>query len=180
MLNPKELLSYTKDLSVLFVEDHEDTRENTSEILRNFFHTVDSVENGEVGLKQYKNYYDYNSKHYDIVLSDIYMPRMNGVSLVEYIYGINSKQKVLILSAYDDSKYLLPLINLGIEQFIQKPIDYQDLLQSLLNVSKNIKLSKTSIPQQSSSKLINFDSSCTFNKDNDLLTQLSHIKPNSF
>ena len=54
---------------------------------------------------------------------------MNGIELTENIYNINESQILIILSAYDDSKYLLPLVNLGIEQFIKKPIDYQELLR---------------------------------------------------
>ena len=54
MLHSKELHNFTKDLSVLFAEDHEDLRENVTEILSSFFNRVDSAENGEEALKKYK------------------------------------------------------------------------------------------------------------------------------
>ena len=139
MINSKEVIKYTRDLSILFVEDHTELRENTTEILKNFFKNVSSTENGTEALKNYNKYYANNGTYYDIVLSDIQMPKLNGVDLTQKLYDINPNQSVIILSAHDDTKYLLPLINLGIEYFIKKPIDYQELLQVLLNTSKKIK-----------------------------------------
>lgn len=169
MLNSKELLIHTKKLSILFVEDHDDLRENTREILKTFFHQVDSANNGEEAIRKYKEFYAKESKYYDIILSDIQMPRLNGVEMVENIYNLNPEQIVIILSAHDDAKYLLPLINLGIEQFIKKPIDYQDLLKVLLRASKKVTQSGTENNNNNSSTLIKLNSSATFNKETNIL-----------
>ena len=175
MLNSKELLTYTKDLSVLFAEDHEDLRENVTEILSTFFNKVDSAVNGEDALKKYKKHYSDNGKYYDIIISDIRMPRLNGVELVESIYDINSDQMIIIISAHDDSKYLLPLINLGIEQFIKKPIDYQDLLKVLLNTSKNATVANKKNTIQTNSTLIKLSDFFTFSKENNILNNNGNI-----
>jgi DNA-binding response OmpR family regulator len=177
MLHSKELLNYTKDLSVLFAEDHEDLRENVTEILSTFFNKVDSAANGEEALNKYIKHYDNNNKHYDIIITDIRMPRLNGVELVENIYNINSDQIIIIVSAHDDAKYLLPLINLGIEQFIKKPIDYQDLLKVLLNTSRNVKLSNNKDTTQSNSILIKLNDFVTFSKQTDILNDNNLIIP---
>ena len=169
MLNSKELLTYTRSLSILFVEDHDDLRENTTEILKNFFLEVDSASNGEEALKKYRDYYNDNLKFYDIVLSDIQMPRLNGVELTEQVYNINSNQIVIILSAHDDTKYLLPLINLGIEQFIKKPIDYQDLLKVLINAAKKIKTVEGTATSEQPLAKIKLDNSFIFDRDNSSL-----------
>ena len=137
MTNSKELLEYTKNLTLLFAEDHDELRVNTAEILKNFFKKVDTVSNGEEALHLYKKQLLTNQK-YDIVITDIQMPRMDGVALTQHIYDLTPSQAVLVLSAHDESKYLLALINLGIEQFIKKPIDYQELLKALLDVSKKL------------------------------------------
>ncbi len=175
MLNSKELLSYTKELSILFVEDHDDLRTNTTEILKNFFDTVGSSINGEDAIHQYKAFYEKHKKYYDIILSDIQMPRLNGVELTENIYNINQNQIVIILSAHDDSKYLLPLINLGIEQFIKKPIDYQDLLGVLLNASKKIKLNTTSDIKYNESVKVRLNNSFIFDRDNNSLFENKNL-----
>ena len=139
MINSKELLEYTKKLSILFVEDHDELRTSTDSILKNFFKEVTSVENGQEALKSYLNYFQENDGNsYDIVLTDIKMPKMDGVELTKNIYEINPSQALIVLSAFDESKYLLPLINLGIEQFLKKPLDFQELLTVLLKTSKKI------------------------------------------
>ena len=136
MINSKELLEYTKNLSILFVEDHDQLRISTDSILKNFFKVVASAENGQDGLKHYLNYIQENDgKFYDIVLTDIKMPKMDGVELTKNIYEINPSQALIVLSAFDESKYLLPLINLGIEQFLKKTIRFPRVTQ---NFTKNI------------------------------------------
>ena len=138
MTQSEEITKYTKNLSILFVEDHDELRLNTVNILQSIFKTVDSSVNGKEALEKYNSYKEENSKHYDIVLSDINMPIMNGIELTRSIYELNSEQLVIILSAHDDTEYLLQLINLGVEQFIQKPIDFQELLAAFLNAAKKI------------------------------------------
>ena len=138
MINSNETKTYTQNLSILFVEDHDELRHDTGDILKNFFKTVDCCSNGEEALEKYLKFRDENSAYYDIVLSDIQMPIIDGVELTQEIYKINPSQTIIILSAHDESKYLLSLINLGIEQFIKKPIDYQELLSTFLNASKKI------------------------------------------
>jgi DNA-binding response OmpR family regulator len=165
MINSKELLKYTKDLTLLFAEDHTELRENTSEILRNFFKKVDSVENGEKALEYYKDAFD-AGKPYDIVLTDIRMPRLNGVELIEKIYELKPQQLLIVISAHDEAAYLLPLINLGIEQFLKKPIDYQELLKVLLRVSKKIEFNAT---DTKATEIVKLDKETSFNKESMLL-----------
>lgn len=163
MINSRELIPFTKELSVIYAEDHKELRENTADILRNFFKEVHCANDGEEAFSMYKEYYTKNSSYYDIVLSDIQMPKLNGVELTEKIYEINSSQTIIILSAYDESNYLLPLINLGIEQFIKKPIDYQELLKILLNTSKKIKQIEIE-PSLDKSNSVKLDSTFTYDR----------------
>ena len=165
MINSKELLQYTKEMTLLFAEDHTELRVNTTEILKNFFQKVDSVADGEEALAAYKNELT-NKKVYDIVLTDIQMPKMDGALLTEKIYEINPNQTVIVLSAYDESSYLLPLINLGIEQFIKKPIDYQELLRVLLNIAKN---SNNSSEEVVIGNEINLSSNFSYNRETKIL-----------
>lgn len=176
MLNSKELLTHTRDLSVLVVEDHVELRDNTTEILKKFFNKADSAVNGEDAIKKYREFHSKESKYYDIILSDIQMPKLNGVDLVENIYKINPNQIVIIISAYDETKYLFPLINLGIEQFIKKPIDYQNLLKVLLNASKNVRLCNSKNINNSNS-IVKLDALSTFNKETNILQVNSNIVP---
>ena len=175
MINSRELIPYTKKLSIIYAEDHKELGENTTNILKNFFKEVHYAVDGEEALSMYKSYYAKNSTYYDIVLSDIQMPNLDGVELTQKIYEINKSQTIIILSAFDKSNYLLPLINLGIEQFIKKPIDYQELLKVLLSTSKKITAINTPL-SVTDVNLVKLDSTFTYDrKMNSLLNNSENI-----
>jgi len=131
-MHSKELLHYSKHLTLLLAEDHNELRESTTNILQNFFEKVDAACDGEEALTFY------NENKYDIILTDIRMPKVDGISFVEAIYEKNPEQKVIVLSAHDESKYLIPLLNLGVEHYIKKPLDYQELIDVFYKVSKKV------------------------------------------
>ena len=161
MTNSNELLQYTQDLNLLFAEDHKELRESTTEILKNFFNSVDAVDDGDKALELYQQ------NEYDIVLTDIRMPNMDGIELTKKIYEINPQQSIIILSAHDESKHLIPLINLGVSQFIKKPIDYQELIEALIKVSKALLNKEKNI--YALSNTITFDTKYRYDRENRLL-----------
>jgi len=132
------LYKETKNLSILFVEDYDELRENSLEILDNYFDYCEGAVDGKQGLVQYQRYHDNNHKYFDLVITDIKMPEMDGITLTNEIYKCNENQAIIVLSAHQESEYLLTLINLGIEQFITKPIDQENMLTILYKVSKKI------------------------------------------
>ena len=162
MPTTSDIKDYTNKLSILFVEDHEELRLGTTRILESIFKTVDSCSNGKVALTQYKKYKQTHNATYDIVLSDIEMPYMDGIELTRQIYTINPEQPIIILSAYDETEYLLQLIKLGIEQFIKKPIDYQELLQAFEDIAAKSTLVHAGEVQGS---LLSIGENITYNKD---------------
>lgn len=152
MLAFDKLYFHTKDLSLLLVEDYEPLRSNMQEILEDLFKVVYSSANGEDALNIYENHYKLNHKYIDIIIADIQMPIMNGVELSKKIKDIHLDQSIIILSAHTDSKYLLELINYGIAQFITKPIENDNLMNTLYRVSK--KISNTKDIKEESSILV--------------------------
>jgi DNA-binding response OmpR family regulator len=172
MITTKEVAHITKGFSILFVEDDDDVRENTAEILKRFFKHVQTSTNGECALEKYIEYYENNSKYYDIILSDIQMPILDGVELTKHIYSINESQVIIILSAFDESEYLISLINLGIEQFIKKPIDYQELLRAFQSVSKKI-LHNSFSPEKDVSMKIQLSRDFSYNRENKFLLNIA-------
>jgi DNA-binding response OmpR family regulator len=134
-----EVFSLTKGLSVLFVEDFEEIRESTMEILEHYFKTVDTACDGEEGLAKYYDFYIRTGSYYDLIITDIEMPVINGVSLVKEIKSEHEDQQIIVLSAHDESHYLFDLINLGVAQYIKKPIEIKLLLDSFYKVGKRLK-----------------------------------------
>jgi len=139
MLDFEKLYKQTHNLSVLFVEDYAPLREKIIEILEDFFSTVVEAEDGEVGLEKYLTYKETNNRYFDIVITDIKMPRRDGISLIKSILDENENQIIIVLSAHQETEYLMQLINLGISQFIPKPIEPENLLNIIFSVSKKIK-----------------------------------------
>jgi len=134
----KTLFSQTKDLSLLLVEDYTPLRNDMAEMFDDLFGRVTAASDGSEALNLYREHYARHNKNFDLIITDIQMPVMNGVELSEAVRSINTDQQIIVLSAYTDSGYLLGLINLGIAQFITKPIKHEELVDTLFRVSKKI------------------------------------------
>lgn len=138
MLDYILLEKYGKEISVLFVEDEENLQKEMGFLLCDIFRKVEIAVDGQNGLKKYKEYYKAQSSYFDLIITDIQMPNMNGIEFIKNIYKLNPKQKILVLSAHNENSYLLELINIGISQFILKPINYDNFLEIIFEISERI------------------------------------------
>ncbi|MFH0709683.1 MAG: HD domain-containing phosphohydrolase [Pseudomonadota bacterium] len=127
-----QIIEYAKGMSVLYVEDEALIRENNKYLLNTIFSDVQTASNGAEGLKLYEK------KAFDIVITDIIMPEMNGVMMVKKIKELNPKQSIIITSASEESAHLLELINLGVAEFLLKPIKTEQIISILNEVVTNI------------------------------------------
>lgn len=158
----------TKNLSLLLAEDYEPLRHELSEILTDYFLTVQCASNGKEALERYEAYHQMHHQYFDLVISDIQMPVMNGVELTEALLQTNEEQKIIILSAHTDSEYLLDLINLGIAQFIKKPVDDALLFEVLDHVTQ--KMARTE-KNSESSMILHLSENYTWEKERQVLTK---------
>ena len=168
MIDYIALEKYGRELSVLFVEDDESISKEMNFLLGDIFTKVDSGFDGIEGLSKYKEHYNLNEKYYDLVITDIRMPNMNGIELIKNIYSINPSQKVIVLSAHNESEYLMELVNIGIAQFILKPIDYNNFLDVIYKVSKMIyenKLLNSTNEKKEISPFVNITENIIWNKE---------------
>ncbi len=138
----KEFIEFSKTLKVLYIEDNKIARESTLLLLEHFFNDISIAIDGDDGYDKYIAEYKENSKYFDLVISDITMPKMDGTEMCKLIFMQNKQQPVLIISAYNDPKRLEELINIGISSFVHKPIQQQQffsVLNTLLNDIKSMK-----------------------------------------
>jgi putative two-component system response regulator len=138
MTHFKEIFKYTKNLSVLYIEDDYMLLGKTSDFLDDFFSVVVTAKDGEEGLEQYINYQKENNQYVDLVITDINMPKKDGITLVQDMLDINKEQCIIVVSAYDDSERLLKLIDIGIANFLVKPIEMYKMAETLFKVGKLI------------------------------------------
>jgi len=127
-----QLVAWSKDLTVLYVEDDLALREEVSLFLSDIFHQIDLAPNGEVGLEKLA------LTHYDLVITDIRMPVMDGIEMIEKIRERDPKQPILVTSAHNESEYLIKLINLGIKYYITKPLQSDQILKVLYTIVERI------------------------------------------
>jgi len=86
------------------------------------------AKDGKEGLSFYKE------ESFDIVITDIQMPNMNGIELSRSIMSVNKNQKILIVSAYNEVDYFIELIKIGVAGFMQKPLTIVQMLDVLYDV----------------------------------------------
>jgi len=138
----KQIYKYTKDLNILYVEDDECLMQETGEILKTLFFSTDTALNGQIALEKYKNYFKKNNTYYDLVITDIMMPIMDGETLIRKIDFLNTNQPVIVISAFNDSSRLINLIQKGIDGFILKPISSLQFIETLQKTCKSISAQK--------------------------------------
>ncbi len=136
MISIEELQYYTSNLSLLYVEDDEMIQERNHEIFIDFFHTVDLAGNGDEGLIKYQQHHKNTNNFYDVVITDIRMPKMSGITMSQLIKEKCIDQIIIVLSAHKDAEYLFELINMGITYFLPKPTSIETLYEMLLKTSK--------------------------------------------
>ncbi|MDD5053395.1 MAG: response regulator [Sulfuricurvum sp.] len=127
----KDLYKFSHRLNVLYVEDNDQVREETSKVFAPLFAHIDMAENGEAGLAKY------NNNIYDIVITDINMPIMNGIEMIAHMREINPEQKIIAISAHDESDILIDIIQNGVSSFILKPINLDDIVTVLYPVCRD-------------------------------------------
>lgn len=114
-----------QDLTILCVEDEEWVRESLTDFLKRRFATVYSAKNGDEGLELFRAHMP------DIVMTDIQMPIMNGLAMSRAIKDIDPDTPIAIVSAFNDIEYLLEAIDIGIESYVNKPVDSKKLQYNL-------------------------------------------------
>lgn len=132
----QQVITYCKTLKVLYVEDHRENQLASMPLFEDIFGKVVTADDGKHGITSYLDEYQDSNQYFDLVITDIQMPKINGIHMIESIQKINPHQKILILSAYQNEEYLIPLINLNVSGFIKKPLMLDEILDQLKRIFK--------------------------------------------
>lgn len=127
-----KLQQLAKDIKLLYVEDEEVLRDVMTTYLSKFFKDIDTASNGLEGLEYYKQ------NNYDLVITDILMPKLDGIEMASKMKDINQNQNIVIISAYADTNDFIESIKLGIDGYILKPVDFEQLNTILLKIVDKI------------------------------------------
>ncbi len=137
-MDMKSITQSCKELKLLYVEDEDDIREATAELLNNFFTTIVTAVDGQDGLNKY------NQNDFDIIISDINMPNLSGVEMANAIREKDKDISILFLTAHNESSCLFDGIRIGVDGYILKPVDLDQLVATLAKAVEKISLKKRS------------------------------------
>lgn len=124
----QEIKEMAKNVRLLYVEDNEVLRESFFAYLGRFFSDIVVCKDGLEGLEAYQN------NQFDLVITDINMPNMDGLEMSKKIKAMNSCQHILIISAYQDIQNYIDSIKIGIDGYLLKPIEYEQFNFTLAKV----------------------------------------------
>ena len=121
-----DILEQLKNYTILCVEDEDGIRRRLVNTLKYYFKEVYEASNADVG---YELYYEHKPS---VIISDIEMPKKNGIQMVSEIRKNDSSTIIIMLTAYSSEEYLFNLINLNINQYILKPVISENLLNAII------------------------------------------------
>lgn len=133
MSDIKELQSAAKGINILYVDDNESLRNNVTKLLKKFFAKVYVGKDGADALEVFKKH------HPHIVITDIKMPKMDGIAFAKKVKHIRPDCKLIFMSAFDDKEYLYESIAVGAYSFLKKPVNVTKLTGTLLGAVKDLK-----------------------------------------
>lgn len=121
-------------LNLLYVEDDHGVRNVNLRILKRMFQNVYEGVDGLDGFQKYKKYSP------DIIITDLKMPNMDGISLVKKIREEDLKTKIIITTAFTDEQNLIDAVELDIIRYIVKPLNQRNLIPALEKAANQIEL----------------------------------------
>lgn len=116
------------DISLLYVEDEDIMRGEVSQMLSRWVSELYVAKNGKDGLEKFNKYYP------DVILTDINMPVMNGLEMLEEIRQ-TSNAKSIVMTAYTETEYFTQAIELGVDSFIVKPVLRKNLFDAIIKTA---------------------------------------------
>ena len=120
----------------MFVEDEDLLRAIYERILDKFVKKLYIAENGKAGLEAYREFRP------DLIITDIMMPVMDGLEMVETIRKEDSDVRLVILSAYGEAEYFMDAIKIGVNSFLLKPVETKKLTALVHELANGILLER--------------------------------------
>src|SRR4051812_1149180 len=119
---------------ILVIDDEKAIRRSIKEILEFEKHQVEEAEDGQMGLNMaLKN-------NYDVVLSDIKMPKIDGTELLQKLMDSNSNSSVIMMSGHGTIETAVDAVKKGAYDYLAKPIDLNRLLVAVRNAMEKTQL----------------------------------------
>ena len=160
-------------IKILLVDDHLVFTSSLKMMLEYNSFMVDMVLDTELAFKLIK------SKHYDVVISDIDMPNINGVEFIKGLraeWELLNKPKIIVLTSYNKLSLFKKLYNLEIDGFLNKNISSLELINAIRAVMRNEKYYEKEVYNEFLRSSVNVDDIEFTNREFDVLKQIFNEK----
>ena len=114
-----------KGIKILILDDEEHTRLGYAEVLKLDGYDVETAENGEEALEKALN------DKFDIIITDLRMPEVDGITFIQKLREHNINVPVLVITAFGSYKTYKSAKNLGVIEYLNKPIRAKDLKSAI-------------------------------------------------
>jgi EAL domain-containing protein (putative c-di-GMP-specific phosphodiesterase class I)/CheY-like chemotaxis protein len=138
-----------KKFKILYVEDDVNTSEEVEYFLGQFTDNLYVAFNGKEGLEMFQEHRP------DVVITDIQMPLMNGIDMIAEIRKHDREVPIIITTAFNETQYLLKAINLQVEGYIIKPLNFKELAAKLHKITEPIALKRELIAKNKELEYLN-------------------------
>lgn len=128
MISTLNLIELLKNITILYIEDDQDTKDIMANTLSEFSRNILVAGNGKEAMEILKK----NTVH--LIMTDIEMPEKNGIEFIREVRSTNLNIPIIVFTAYSTKDYLLECVNLNIQGYIQKPISYQKIKDVLYKI----------------------------------------------
>lgn len=123
-----KLVEKVQNKSVLIVDDDAELATAVYEILEMFFGSLQVANDGKKALEILLD------KKFDLIITDIEMPQVDGFELTRKIKEMDKNQKVIISTAYNEDEYIKNIKASGADRYVHKPIDTEELLDLIFGI----------------------------------------------
>jgi len=121
-------LNILHKFNVLYLEDDESLLKHTKDVLEDFVNNIYAVKTSNEAMDILLN------KKVDVIISDILLKDENGIDFLKHIKSKNIEIPTILTTAHTDTQYLLDAIKLKVENYIVKPINIKELLNTLHDI----------------------------------------------
>lgn len=153
---------------VLLVEDEELARKTLAFYLNTIFDEVVVACDGADALEIIKKSFD-KEENFDLIITDLNMPNVNGMQMIDEILKLIPNQRFIIVSAHKNEEDLLKLINLRVSGYFVKPLNIDNMMEMLQKAKEEVLLDKQPKIQEKTNKLLKLNNSYTFDLETNKL-----------
>lgn len=153
---------------VLLVEDEELARKTLAFYLNTIFDEVVVACDGADALEIIKKSFD-KKENFDLLITDLNMPNVNGMQMIDEILKLIPNQRFIIVSAHKNEEDLLKLINLRVSGYFVKPLNIDNMMEMLQKAKQEVLLDKQPKIQEKTNKLLKLNNSYTFDLETNKL-----------